>query len=365
LVHAYAVVLAGGSGTRFWPLSRRRHPKQLLELYGRGTLLEQTVARIRTLIPPERIYVFTNELIRREVLRILPDVPRHQIVAEPAARSTAPTIGVAAHEIRRRDPDGIMIILPSDHVIAKRVNFHSVLRVAARLAAKEGRSVVIGLKPTRAETGFGYVRLAPPESSAVAGTTKGSERPEVRRVLAFTEKPPLPVARRYVRSGDYFWNGGIFVWRASTVLDNFDRLQPHMAALLKKIAAKGGIRSRRTFHSLFPRLDKISIDYALMEKVGDVHAVTDELGWSDVGSWAEAYELNPKDNDRNVCPPGSLCLDARGNIIVSRKLTVAVGVEDLVIVDTGDALLVCARDRAQDVGKAVQLLEESGRRDLL
>jgi mannose-1-phosphate guanylyltransferase len=355
---AYAVVMAGGSGTRFWPLSRRKHPKQLLELFGHGTLLEQVVARLRPVIPPERLYIYTNELVRREVCRLLPQIPRVQIVAEPASRNTAPTLGVAAHEIRRRDPEGLMVVLPADHVIAKPAEFRRVLRAGCETAQKEGRSVVIGIKPIRPDTGFGYVRVGAREAR-LAGQ-------DIYRVEKFTEKPPLAVARRYVTSGRYLWNGGMFIWRASTLLDNFAKYQPRMAEQLARLAEAGGIQLPKTFRRLFPQFEKISIDYALMEKISDIYAVAADIGWDDVGSWAVVYALSAKDKEANVRPKRSLCLDSRGNMIVAkRKFVVTVGVQNLVIVETDDALLVCARERSQDVGKAVQALEAAGLQDLL
>ena len=356
--HAYAVVMAGGSGTRFWPLSRRKHPKQLLELFGHGTLLEQTVARLLPLVPPEHIYIYTNELVWREVCRRLPQIPRAQIVAEPASCNTAPTLGVAAHEILRRDPQGLMVVLPADHVIAKPAEFLRVLRAGCEIAEKEGRSVVIGLKPTRPDTGFGYVRVGAREAR-IAGQ-------EIYRVEKFTEKPPLTVARRYVASGRYLWNGGMFIWRASTLLENFAKYQPRMADRLAQLAEAGGVRSAKTFRRLFPQFEKISIDYAIMEKIPDIHAVAADIGWNDVGSWAVVYDLSAKDHEANVRPEHSLCLGSRGNMIVAkRSFVVTVGVQDLVIVETDDALLVCARARSQEVGKAVQALEKAGLRKLL
>jgi mannose-1-phosphate guanylyltransferase len=356
--HAFAVIMAGGSGTRFWPLSRRKCPKQLLPLFGKGTLLEQTVERIQGLIPAERTYVLTNELLREEVQRRFPGIPPDQVVAEPAARNTAPTIGLAAHEILQRDPDGLMVVLPSDHVIRKPGVFRRCLRAACQLGWTEGRSVVLGLKPTEPHTGYGYVRLGAKEDR-VNGQ-------EVFRVMRFTEKPPLSTARRYVASGQYLWNGGMFIWRASTVLRNLEKYQPVMARGLGKIAAAGGIRSRETLQRLYPRLQKVSVDFALMEKISSVYAVAADIGWSDVGSWSVAYDLNPKDGHGNVKPRHTLCLDSQGNMIVSpRKFVVAVGVERLIIVETDDALLVCARDHAQDVGKAVQNLDLQGYKELL
>jgi mannose-1-phosphate guanylyltransferase len=353
LAHAYAVVLAGGSGTRFWPLSRRKHPKQLLKLFGSGTLLEQTVARIRPLIPPERTYVFTNEIVCREVCRRLPKIPRAQIVAEPASRNTAPTLGVAAHEILRRDSEGLMVVLPADHVIAKPAAFRRALQAACQMADTKGRSVVIGLRPSRPETGYGYVRVGARE-----GRLAGQE---IFKVVKFTEKPSLAIARRYVASGHYLWNGGMFIWRASTLLANFARFQAQMARQLTRIAAAGGVASSKSFHRLFPRLEKISIDYAIMEKISDIHTVAADIGWNDVGSWAVVYDLSKKDNEMNVRLGRSLSVDSRGNVIVAeRGFVVTVGVHDLVIVETDDALLVCGRERSQDVGKAVQALDEAG-----
>jgi mannose-1-phosphate guanylyltransferase len=356
--HAYAVIMAGGSGTRFWPLSRRKNPKQLLELYGSGSLLEQTVERIRGLIPPERVYVFTSDSIRREVVRRLPGVATEQIVAEPASRNTAPTIGLAAHEILRRDPDGIMAVLPSDHVIRKPEEFHRVLRAACRFGAVEGRSVLIGLKPTRAETGYGYIRMGP-----LAAQLSGQHLYEARQ---FTEKPDEATAKQYVNSGEYLWNGGMFVWRASTLLRHLAAYQPEMAQGLAEIAAAGGAGNSRTMNRLYPKLEKVSIDYAVVEKIAGAFAVAADIGWSDVGSWAEAYELNAKDSNGNVAPSGSLLLNSSGNLVrVQGRLVVTVGVDNLVIVETPDALLVCHRQRSQEVGKAVQELERRGRDDLL
>jgi mannose-1-phosphate guanylyltransferase len=356
--HVYAVIMAGGSGTRFWPLSRRKNPKQLLSLFGGTTLLEQTVKRVEGMVPPERIYIFTNGFVRPRIVRLLPDIPKRQIVAEPAQRNTAPTIGLAAHEILRRDPKGIMAVLPADHVIRKPGALRNALKAGCRWAAMEGRTVVLGIEPTRPETGYGYVRLGELE--------KNVDREEVFRVEAFTEKPALAVARRYVASKRYVWNAGMFIWRASTLLANLRRFQPAMAAGLDRIAAAGGIDNPRALKRWFPKLEKISIDYALMEKLGDVYAVATDVGWSDVGSWAVAYDLSRRDSDGNVRPANSLCLDSRGNMIVGdRKFLVTIGVENLVIVDTGDALLVCAREQSQQVGKAVQALERLGKMNLL
>jgi mannose-1-phosphate guanylyltransferase len=356
--HVYAVILAGGSGTRFWPLSRQKRPKQLLTLLGKETLLEQTVARLRGLIPLERTYVFCSQPIRSAITRLLPQIPRAQIVAEPASRNTAPTLGLAAHEILRRDPAGVMVVLPSDHIITKIAVFRRVLKAACRWATVEGRSVVLGLKPTRPETGYGYVQRGAPEGRA--------EWQIIYRVEKFTEKPSLPVAKRYVASRRYLWNGGMFIWRASTLLSNLEKYQSRMANGLDKIARAGGAHSPRTLRRLYPRLENISVDYALMEKIPQVYVVPADIGWSDVGSWAVAYDLLPKDTDGNVRPLHGFILDGTGNMIVSEKKSVAaIGVQDLVIVATDDALLVCPRERSQEVGKVVQEIKKRGLASLL
>jgi mannose-1-phosphate guanylyltransferase len=353
LERTYAVILAGGSGTRFWPLSRRQRPKQLLELFGHGTLLQQTLARLRGIIPPKRTYIFTNERLRSDIARQAPQVPPAQIVAEPAARNTAPTLGLAAHEILRRDPGGLLVALPSDHVIRKPARFRSALAAACRLATVEGRTVLIGIEPTCAHTGYGYLHKADAEF-AVDG-----ER--AVPIPTFHEKPKPDVAQRYFESGEYLWNGGMFVWRASTLLSNFARFQPKMAAQLEGIARRGGARNPAALKRLFPRLEKISIDYALMHETGitEVYAIIGDLGWSDVGSWSVLYELRPKDSAGNAMPKRSLCLESSGNLVVAdKKYVVAVGVQDLVVVDTEDALLICTRQDAQKVGEAVKTLEQ-------
>jgi mannose-1-phosphate guanylyltransferase len=355
--HVYGVVMAGGSGTRFWPVSRRRHPKQLLTLFGRHSLLEQTVARLQPVIPPDRIYVFTSAPLLKSIRRLLPHLPSSQILGEPVARNTAPTLAVAAQEIARRDPEGLMVVLPSDQIVNKPALFRRLLAAACRVASQPGRSVVLGLRPTRPETGFGYIRLGR-RLGGMAGH-------EVFHVDRFTEKPALAEARRYVASGRYLWNGGIFIWKAATLLENLRRFQPKMASLLRQIGDAGGIRSR-AFSRLYPKFQKISIDFALMEKISNIYAVPAVIGWNDVGSWAVAYELSRHDSDKNFRPGAGFSLDSQRNMVVSpRRFVVTVGVHDLVIVDTDDALLVCARQRSQDVGKAVQELERLGRDDLL
>jgi mannose-1-phosphate guanylyltransferase len=356
--HAYAVILAGGSGTRFWPASRRRRPKQLLEgLFGGTTLLEQTAERIRPLFPPERTYIFTGKEVEHEVRRRLPEVPAHQVVAEPAARNTAPSLGLAAHEILRRDAQGVIVVLPSDHLIAKPASFRRAIRAACRWAWVRGRSVLIGIKPTTAHTGYGYIHQGP-RCTRLQGQ-------DIFKATRFTEKPSAEQARHYVDSGQYLWNGGMFAWQAATLLDNLARFKPEMARALERIAEAGGARARGALERIYPRLEKISVDYAVLQRAKEVYVVAADLGWNDVGSWSEVYELRPKDAQGNVRPRRSLAFDSKNNLILAGKFVAAVGVRDLVIVETPDAFLVARREEAQKVGQAVAELERQGWRELL
>ena len=358
LNYAHAVILAGGSGTRFWPASRRKRPKQLLkDVFVPGTLLEQTVERISPLIPSDRVHIFTNTLLKPQIAKLLPKIPCSQIVAEPAARNTAPTLGLAAHEILGRDPDGVMVILPSDHLIAKPAAFRQVLRAAVEWAATAGRSALVGLNPAWAHTGFGYIRRG-----SLAGQVRGQK---IYQVASFEEKPDAQRAAEYVASGDYFWNGGMFIWRASTLVKNLERLEPEMADGLARIAKAGGAASTKTFNRIYPTLKKVSIDYAVAEKVSDAYVLPADFGWSDVGSWSEVYTARPKDAEGNARPKRSFCLDSQGNLISANRFVAAVGVRDLIIIETDDAILVADRNRTQDVGKAVAAMDAEGWKELL
>lgn len=351
LKHSYAVILAGGSGTRFWPASRCRRPKHLLDgVFGPGTLLQRTVERISPLIPFERTYVFTSKLLKKRISKLLPKIPKQQIIAEPAARNTAPTLGLAAHEILRRDPSGIMVVLPSDHLITKPAAFRRVIRAAVRAASTAGRSVLIGIKPASPHTGYGYIRKG--RQTAIAGPVFLAKR--------FTEKPSAAAAARYLASGKYLWNGGMFVWRASTLIGNLERFKPAMARSLARIDAQGGARSASALGRIYPKLEKVSVDYAVAERADEVYVIPADIGWSDVGSWSEAYALASKDAEGNARPARSLCFASRRNLIMTGKFVAAVGVEDLILIETPDAILVASRRHAQDVGKAVAEMERQG-----
>lgn len=345
----YALVMAGGRGTRFWPRSRKSRSKQVLPVLGEKSLIRLTFERLRGLAPPERFLIITNRHLRDEIARQLPEVPAAQVIAEPAQRNTAPCIGLGARILLERDPEAIMGVFPADHVIARQDAFRRVLGRAARMAER-GRLVVLGIRPRWPETGYGYIEFA------------GSV---VRR---FFEKPDAAAARRFLRRGNFYWNSGMFVWKAAAI----DRALREF--LSRTMAALDGIRGRpgdpefdQTLAQHYPRAQNISIDYAVMEKARNIAGVRcPELGWNDVGSWNAVYELLPKDRQGNVARSEAQFRGSTGSYVdVPGKLVALVGLEDVIVVETGDALLVARRDRAQEVADVVKQLEKLGREDLL
>lgn len=353
----HGVILAGGRGTRFWPLSRRRNPKQLLNVVGAGSLLQQTVERLRPVIPPERIWILTSELLRRRIVSQLPEVPRRQIIAEPVQRNTAPAIALAAKLVNDRDPEAVIGIFPSDHAISRPAVYLRTLRRAAR-AARGGELIVLGIPPAWPETGYGYIELP-------AGTKQGSG--DALKVVSFREKPELAAAKRYVNAGNFYWNSGQFLWRTRTILDAIARYMPAAAAAIGKVAPVSSRSFARSLREQYPRCENISIDYGVLEKANNIAGFAcEDFGWNDVGSWEAVYQLLSKDRAGNVTRSEIVQIGAASNYVDARKKLVAlVGVRDLVVVDTPGALLICKRDEAQKVSKVVQLLEGAGREDLL
>jgi mannose-1-phosphate guanylyltransferase len=362
----HAVILAGGRGTRFWPRSRGRTPKQLLNIIGKQTMLEQTVARLRPLIPAECIWTVTNAEQASAVKKQLPAAARRRVLTESVGRNTAAAIALAALHVRHSARgDALLAVLPADHYIANPERYRIIVRAALEVAQRKGRMVVLGIPPTRPETGFGYI-----ERMGEALDSKGFPVYAVRR---FTEKPALPVAKVYAGSGDYHWNAGMFFWRASTFLENLDRHLPKTFAALESLGESIGKSSyERKLRAVYPKLQNISVDYAILEPATrhpgppSVFVIPAEVGWSDIGSWAAVYELLAKYPGDNILPRDAYTLDASGNLFWSTsKFVAAVGVNDLVVVETPDALLICPRERAQDVGKVVKWLEENHRKGLL
>jgi len=362
----HAVILAGGRGTRFWPRSRTRTPKQLLNIAGKETMLEQTVARLRPLIPAERIWTVTNAEQAAAVRKQVPAAARKRVLIEPKGLNTAVAIGLAAiHARHAARGDALLAVLPADHYIAQPEKYRKIVSAALDVAREPGRMVVLGIPPTRPETGFGYIeRMGEPISA------KGFPVFAVKR---FTEKPALPYAVEYLASGKYHWNAGMFFWSVSTFLENLNSFLPKTGAALEELAEFIGTRNyERCLRAMYHRLENISVDYAVLEPATRmegpprVFVIPAEIGWSDIGSWAAVYELLAKKHGENVFAGDGHALDAEGNFLWSpSKFVAAIGVRDLVVVETPDALLVCPRDRAQDVAKIVKHLEEKRRKDLL
>ncbi|MBW8878573.1 MAG: mannose-1-phosphate guanylyltransferase [Acidobacteria bacterium] len=345
-----ALILAGGSGTRFWPLSRKRSPKQLLALEGERSLLRDTLERLRPLVGPESVWVCTTEALGERVRAELPEVPPEQILLEPEGRNTAPAIGWSVRSMPEAARRGVVAVLPADHRVGDAAAFRDTLERAGRIVEREDRVMTLGVTPRWAETGYGYLELAP-----------GAGPEGVRRVRRFVEKPTPENAARFVASGDYLWNAGIFLFRGATFLEVLARLQPELAAGLEEIAAAPGRR-----RELYARLPSDSIDYAVMERLDAISTLPLDCGWSDLGSWEALAEVLPPDAQGNTGRGEVVAVDARDNLLVSDSGTLAVlGVEGLVVVRTGDAVLVCPKARSQEVRKIIAELAARGRGDLL
>ena len=362
---ACAVLLAGGRGTRFWPRSRTRTPKQLLNIAGSETMLRQTALRLHPLVSERHLWVVTNVEQSAAVRAQLRKVPPSHILSEPVGRNTAAAIGLAAMHLAHEYGDALMAVLPSDAYVADAARYRKLVHAALELAKTPGNLVVLGIPPTRPETGYGYIERgdAIPESGEIPAFT----------VHRFTEKPALSDAEKYVASGKYMWNAGMFFWRVTSFLENLARFLPETHDSLLKLSRTIGTRRYASeLKKIYPQLQNISVDYAIMEPatqaIGErrVFVIPAEVGWSDIGSWAAVYELLATEPGMNVSAGPFFALDAAGNYMWSPKKFVAVlGVKDLVVVDTNDALLICARERSQDVGKIVKWLEEQKRGSLL
>ncbi len=363
------VILAGGSGTRFWPRSRRARAKQVLALDGERSMIQQTVERLKPLASLQKTWVITNEYLAREIASQLKGVPAEQIVQEPVARNTAPACGLAAFLIERQNPNAVLGVFPSDHVIADEPRFLKALQKGIAVAAAGDHMVVLGIEPTRAETGYGYIETG--------DFTKEENALHVRR---FIEKPNQNKAEEFVAAGNYYWNSGMFLWSARTLANAVREHLPETAPLLETIAAAYGTpQFEEVFREVYPTCENISVDYAVLEPrsakgehLSHLYCIPAEFSWNDLGSWAALYEYQMEtrlrgDGEGNVTDcNGHIALDAGNNYIYSpRKFVALVGVENLVIVDTEDALLIAHRDHSQDVGKIVKELGLSGRTELI
>ncbi len=341
----YALILAGGSGERFWPLSRRTRPKQLLQLVSEKTLLEETVSRLDGLVPPERMLILTNVEQEAAVRALLPDFPSANIVAEPAKRDTAAAVALGAGWVAARDHMATMVVLPADHVIKDTAAFQSTVATAAVAAQETGALVTIGLKPTWACPGFGYIEQGAP----VRLQSVGKDAPEIRRVLRFREKPNAELAESFLRKGNFRWNAGMFVWAVPTVLSEFNRHASELAHFIAQCSMPG--RFEQALGEKFAALPKISFDYAIMEKADRVLVVEATFDWDDVGSWQAVASYFRNDGDGNAANCDITAVDSSNNIVFDQDGTkiALLGVHNLIVVRTGDALLVCHRHQAEKI----------------
>jgi mannose-1-phosphate guanylyltransferase len=343
----HAIVMAGGSGTRFWPRSRERSPKQLQAIGTERALVVETCARVAGLVAPECVHVITNAAYADQVRGLLPRLPADNIVGEPIGRDTAAAIGLAAERVLARDANAEMIVMPADHVIAPVAQFERAVRAAqAVLAAQPETLITFGIKPTYPATGFGYIKRG--------RKLADREGVPVYAVQAFTEKPKLPAAEEFLRAGDHYWNAGIFAWRAATIRALIERFLPELAAGLAELR-------QRPLAEIYPRLPKISIDYAILEKAPDRTVIEAPFAWDDVGSW-RALERHTRADDRGNVAVGEVALvDASNNVIDARDGLVAlIGVSDLVVVHTPDVTLVCPKERAEEVKQIIEQLKARG-----
>lgn len=346
-----AVIMAGGRGTRFWPVSREALPKQFLAVAGEESLLARTGRRLFPLTGERNVWVITGEPHVGLVAKHLPEIPRDQIVGEPCGRNTAPCIGLAAALAERDDPGAVLLVAPADHWIGDEEAFRAAARTACSFAEKHRGLVTFGIAPTSPETGYGYIEAGEPVADGV------------HRVARFTEKPDAATAAAFLAGGRHFWNGGIFAWRADVFLEELAAHHPEMAAACRRMARATDRES--ALAAAYPALDSISVDYAVLEHSSNVFVLPVSFPWSDVGSWDALAALRPADGSGNVVEGDVLAVDSRGCFVRASRFTALVGLADVLVVDTPDALLVCPKGRSQDVKKVVESLERSRRRELL
>ena len=354
----FAAIMAGGVGTRLWPLSRQAQPKQALELIGSRTMFQHAVDRLLPLFPPDRILVVTGQQHGAVLHPQTPELPHANFVLEPMGRDSGPAVGLAAIQLQRRDPEAVMAMLTADHYISKTEKFRAAL-AAAEKAARAGKIVTLGIKPEYPATGYGYV-----QRGKSLGQFDGFE---VFHANGFTEKPDGDTASAYLKSDSYSWNSGMFIWRVDRVLDEFQRQRPKIYEQLMTIRdALGTPDEEQVLSEVWPQIEKISIDYAIMEEAADVAVIPVEIGWSDVGSWASLLDIVAGDDKGNVVNGEHLGVDTARTLIRSQgRLVVTIGLEDLIVVDSDEALLVCPKDRSQEVKAIVDRLKSVGRYFLL
>jgi mannose-1-phosphate guanylyltransferase len=348
----FAVLMAGGVGTRFWPMSRKAYPKQLLNLSGNKSMLQKTYDRIKPLTKDENIFVITSAELKKAIEKQLPQVPKDNIIGEPVGKNTAPCIGLAAAVIEEKASENeVMVILPADHLVSNVANFRKTIRVGVKFAKESNSLITLGIQPTYPETGYGYIQV---DEKIVTKQTK-----EIYKVRTFAEKPNLETAERFIKSGDFLWNSGIFIASVKAIKREIDEHLPELGEDLKIVQQYiGKPKFRKALSDMYSRTKSVSIDYGIMEVAKNVFVIKSDFQWNDLGSWEAVYNISNKDKSGNVChTKKELLLDASNNYFYSpKKLFVAVDVEGLVVVDMEDAILICNKDKSQHVKAIVDYL---------
>ena len=350
-----AIIMAGGVGSRFWPKSRAKEPKQLLNLFSERSMIQNTVDRMEGLVKPENIYVVTNKIQKTKITEQLKEIPKENIIEEPFGKNTAAAIGLASVIVENKHGDTPTIVLPADHLINNKEEFQRVIKTASEYASENEALVTIGINPTRPDTGYGYIQI------------EENDNGDLYSVLNFAEKPNLETAKRFLESGDFYWNSGMFIWRTSVILNEIKKYLPDLYEGLKKIESKIGTEEfDETLVSVYGQLRSISIDYGIMEKSEKVKLVKGIFDWSDVGSWDAVFELLTKDTDGNAIKGDAYTANTTGTYINSDgRFTAVIGAKDLLIINTRDATLICHRDYAQDVKLIVDYLKMNEINELL
>lgn len=351
----FVVIMAGGVGSRFWPRSRKKSPKQLLNIFGENSMIQDTVYRLDGFIKPENIYIITNKVQKALIEEQLPELNPDNIIAEPVGRNTAPCVALSSLIIGNKAPDGVIITLPADHLISDKANFTNALETASKFAYEKKALVTFGIKPTRPDTGYGYINIGENADN------------DVFKVDRFVEKPDLEKAQMYMESDKYLWNSGMFIWRADVV---HEEIEKHLPALSEGLNGLSDTIGKDSFNNklkeVFPGLQSISVDYGIMEKSDKVYTVIGKFDWSDVGSWETVYELSKKDSSDNAASGDVFLENTKKSYIYSPdKFTAVIGVENLVVINTKDSLLVCKRDQVQNVRSVVDHLNKENREDLV
>lgn len=352
----YAIIMAGGVGARFWPQSREKNPKQLLKIFSDSSLVQDTVGRLKGIVDDDKIFVITNKMQKDAVIEQLISVPKENVVAEPFGRNTAACIGLASVLVKHKSDDAVMLVLPADHLITDIAKFQNTIINAAEFADRNKALMTIGINPTRPETGYGYIQSA----QAVLNDT-------IFKVKTFAEKPNIETARRFIDAGDFFWNSGMFVWKVSTILHE---IKMHMPDLYDGVMEIENNIDRKDFEKVlshvYGQLRSISIDYGIMEKTKNAFLIKGSFDWSDVGSWEAVYQLSSKDNNGNVRKGDVFLENTGGSYIHSNgKFTAVIGGKNIIVIDTEDALLICDRERAQEVKHIIDYLRMHKRNELL